>query len=313
MTQTSDTLAALSTGEDAVCAFQIDGKPVRGRSVRLGATLDKALRGHDYPEAVSRLLGEAVLVGALMARALKFDGRLLVQAHGTNDGAVSMVIADCTTSGDIRAYARYDEPSLARILSENPNPNAHTLLGGGTFAMTIDQGPDMENYQGITAIDGESLADCAEAYFDQSEQIPTRIRMAVAQVQTPGQDPAWRGGAVMVQQIAGDMRRGDTLDDWNTAQALLATTKDLELVDPDLGTPDLLYRLFHEDGVRVLGYDGVQAQCKCSRERLHASILGFPKSDIEDMFEDGEIKAKCDFCATDYIFVPSDFAEISGR
>ena len=307
MTTTADTLAALAAGEDAVAAFQIDGKPVRGRSVRLGAALDKALRGHNYPEAVSRLLGEAVLVSALMARTLKFDGRLLVQAHGTNDGAVSMIIADCTTGGDVRAYARYDEPSLARILAEDPNPNAYTLLGGGTFAMTIDQGPDMENYQGITAIEGESLSDCAESYFDQSEQIPTRIRMAVAQLQTPGADPVWRGGAIMVQQIAGDMSRGDTADDWNTAQALLATTKDPELVDPELGTPELLYRLFHEDGVRVLGYDPVQAKCKCSRERLHTSIMGFPKDDIESMFEDGKIKAKCDFCAAEYVFVPGDF------
>ena len=311
MTNAPATVDLMNTGEDAVAVFQIEGKQVRGRAVRLGAALDKALRGHDYPEAVSRLLGEAVLIGALMARTLKFDGRLLVQAHGTNEGAVSMIIADCTTGGDIRAYARYDEPSLERILAQNPNPNAYTLLGGGTFAMTIDQGPDMENYQGISAVEGESLADCAEHYFEQSEQIPTRIRMAVGQLQTPGQDPIWRGGAIMVQQVAGDMSRGDTKDDWNTAQALLSTTKDLELIDPDLGTPELLYRLFHEDGVRMMGYDGVQAKCKCSRERLMASISGFPKAEIDSMFEDGKISAKCDFCATDYVFVPGDFAGAS--
>ena len=128
-------LDALGMGEDSVAAFQIEGKAVRGRVLRLGDALDSALRGHDYPDAVSQLLGEAVLVGSLMARALKFDGRLLVQAHGTNEGAVSMLIADCSTHGDIRAYARFDTPSLERILSEDPRPNAHTLLGGGTFAM----------------------------------------------------------------------------------------------------------------------------------------------------------------------------------
>jgi len=307
-------LTRLEMGEDAVAAFQIDGQPVRGRVLRLGAAIDKALRGHQYPDVVAQLLGEAVMVGAIMARALKFDGRLLVQAHGTNEGAVSMLIADCSTNGDIRAYARYDPPSLERILAENPRPNAYTLLGGGTFAMTIDQGPNMDNYQGLSAIEGESLADCAEHYFAQSEQVPTRIRMAVGQVQSADQSQShWRGGAIMVQQIAGDSARGNTQDAWDTARAMMGTLDDVELIDPALGAPELLYRLFHEDGVRLSPYESVQAKCSCSRERLHASILGFPASERDTMYEGGIIKAKCDFCATDYIFAPDDFVSGEGR
>ena len=247
------------------------------------------------------------MVAAIVARSLKFDGRLLIQCHGTNDGAVSMIIADCTTQGDLRAYARYDEESLTKILADNPKPDAVTLLGGGTFAMTIDQGPDMDRYQGLSAIEGESLADCAEHYFKQSEQIPTRMKLSVGQVQEPGKDPVWRGGGMMIQQIASDDARGDTREAWETASALFATLSDEEMLDPDLGSDDILYRLFHEEGVRLLESQSIQAKCGCSRERLLATIGAFDKKERDTMFEEGEISAKCDFCATDYIFTPADF------
>lgn len=297
----------LPDGEDAVAAFQIDGRPIRGRALRMGAALDKALRGHNYPDAVASLLGEAVLVAAIMARALKFDGRLLVQAHGTNEGAVSMIVADCSTDGDVRAYARYHAPSLQRILSENPHPGANTLLGGGTFAMTIDQGPGMENYQGLAAIEGETLGDCAEHYFRQSEQIPTRVKLAIGQLQQPGEDAVWRGAGLMVQQIAGDAARGETAEAWETTQALFGTLTDAEMLEPELDTPELLYRLFHEEGVRIAEYESVQAKCKCSRDRLLETLGNFEKSERDSMFENGVITANCEFCSTDYIFTPEEF------
>ncbi|MEE9346916.1 MAG: Hsp33 family molecular chaperone [Robiginitomaculum sp.] len=297
----------INAGENAVAAFQIEGRPIRGRILRMGEAMDTALRGHDYPPVVAALLGEAILVGALMARALKFDGRLLVQAHGTNEGAVSMIVADCSTGGNVRAYARYDEASLERILAENPHPGAQTLLGGGTFAMTIDQGANMDNYQGLAAIEGETLGDCAEHYFAQSEQVPTRIKLAVGQIQTPGSAPEWRGGGVMIQQIAGDKARGDTKESWETSRALFATLSEAEILDPQLSSPDLLYRLFHEDGVRLSEYESVQAHCNCSRERLLTTLNSFPQSERDSMFEDGKIDAKCDFCASEYVFKPEDF------
>lgn len=294
-------------GEDAVAAFQIDGQPIRGRILRMGAAMDKVLSARDYPHAVSGVLGEASLVAALVARALKFEGRLLIQCHGTNEGAVSMVIADCTTSGDLRAYARYDGPALEAILEDSPHPTALQLIGPGTFAMTIDQGADMERYQGLAAIEGDSLAASAEHYFRQSEQVPTLMRLAVGQVQTPGEAPSWRGGGIMIQKIAGDAARGDTEEAWDTATALFGTLSDEELLDPKLGSDEVLYRLFHEGGVRLMPMESVQAKCSCSRERLAATLEAFEASERDSMFEDGQIKASCDFCNTDYVFTPKDF------
>jgi molecular chaperone Hsp33 len=166
---------------DLVTVFQLDEQPVRGRAVKLGPALEKALNPSGdgrYPDPVARLLGEAMMTGALVAQSLKFDGRLVVQCHGTNEGAVSLLMADCTTAGNIRGYARWDAAKLKEIELDSRNPGADALLGGGTFSMTIDQGPDMDQYQGIAAIEGASLSSCAEHYFNQSEQIPTRIKLA---------------------------------------------------------------------------------------------------------------------------------------
>ena len=307
MSSTSQSAVDAEHHDNAVAAFQIDNKPVRGRILRVGSAIDDALRGHNYPDVVAALLGEAILVGALVARALKFDGRLLVQAHGTNDGAVSMIVADCSTQGDVRAYARFDEASLARILKDNPKPDAHTLMGGGTFAMTIDQGPDMDRYQGLSAITGASLSDCAEHYFAQSEQIPTLMKLSVGQVQNNGEAMMWRGGGMMIQQIAGDEARGDTTEAWETSKALFKTLSDEEMLDPNINMPTVLYRLFHEDGVRLLEPASVQFNCSCSRERLYLTLMSFPDSERDSMFEDGLIKASCDFCSSDYAFTPGDF------
>jgi len=292
--------------DDQLAALHIGEGGVSGRIIRLGAALDKAIGGARYPYAVTALLGEAVLIAALVARSLKFNGKLMVQAHGTNEGAVSMVVAESTTDGHVRAYARFDAPSLERILDDNPRPGAHMLMGGGTFAMTIDQGADMDRYQGLSAIEDESLADCAEHYFAQSEQIPTRIKLSIGQVQMPGKEPVWRGGGVMVQRIAGDEARGDTGDAWDMSKAVMGTLTDEELLDPDLPTDTLLYRLFHEQGVRRLEPQDVLAKCACSRDRLHGAIKQFDKQAQEDMMKDGKITANCEFCGTDYVFTKED-------
>lgn len=296
--------------DDQIAAVQIGGGEVRGRILRLGTSLDEVLGGDRYPEAVAKLLGEAVMISALVASSLKFDGRFLVQAHGTNEGAVSMLAAECTTDGNMRAYARFDAPSLERILAENPKqgvwPDAKTLTGGGSFAMTIDPGSGKDRYQGISAIEGATLDDCAEHFFKQSEQVPTRIKLAVGRLQLPGQAQEWRGGGIMVQRVAADAARGDAEEAWDMSKALMGTLKDEELLDPDLGSERLLYRLFHEQGVRMDTPMDVRAQCSCSRERLLASIKTFETVQREEMFEDGKITASCEFCATDYVFTPED-------
>ena len=290
---------------DVVTVFQLDGQPVRGRAVQLGDALNKAI-GPRYPESVARMLGEAMMLCAIVARSLKFKGRLLIQCHGTNIGAISLLLADCTTEGAIRGYARWDEDSLKQITLDSRNPGAETLLGGGTFSMTIDQGEDMDKYQGLAAIEGARLSDCAEHYFAQSEQIPTQIRLACGQIQEPGKEPVWRGGGIMIQKIADDNLRGDTDDAWVTAQSLFSTVSDAELLDPDLTQDRLLYRLFHEYGVRVVDRAVIEAKCNCSRERLEMTLKSFEATALEEMAENREIKANCEFCDTDYIFKLSD-------
>lgn len=275
--------------------------PVRGRAVRLPTALQTALAAR-YPEPVARLLGEAMIIGALVARSLKFDGRLVVQCHGTNDGAVSLLMADCTTDGQIRGYARYDNAALKSVLLDNRNPGADALLGGGTFSMTIDQGPDTDLYQGLAAIEGHRLSDCAEHFFEQSDQIPTMVRLAVGQ-EIGADGPVWTGGGLMIQRVAEDDARGETDDVYETARALMSTVEAAELIDPDLPMDSLLYRLFNEDGVRVLERHSVNADCRCSRDRLSNTLKSFDAAARAEMAdEDGMIRARCEFCDTEYVF-----------
>ena len=293
---------------DLVTVFQLDGQPDRGRAVKLGLAIDQALSPGGkprYPDSIARLLGEAMMTGAIIAQSLKFDGRLVVQCHGTNDGAVSLLMADCTTDGSIRGYARWDADKLKEIELDSITPGADVLLGRGTFSMTIDQGPDMDQYQGVSAIDGPSLSRCAEHYFNQSEQIPTRIQLACGQ-SVDAKGSHWSGGGIMIQKIADDEARPDTTPPWETAQQLFATLTDAELIDPDLSTDALLYRLFNEFGVRVVETHTVDANCRCSRDRLLSTLKSFDKTALNDMAEDGVISANCEFCATDYRFPLSE-------
>ena len=289
---------------DLVTVFQLEGQPVRGRAVKLGTALDTALNPDGksrYPDSIARLLGEAMMTGALVAQSLKFDGRLVIQCHGTNKGAVSLLMADCTTNGNIRGYARWDEEKLKETELDAKTSGADVLLGGGTFSMTIDQGPDMDQYQGIAAIEGDSLSSCAEHYFNQSEQIPTRIHLACGQsIEADG--ARWSGGGIMIQKIADDEARADTTPPWETARQLFATLTDAELIDPDISSDTLLYRLFNEYGVRNIETHDVNADCSCSRARLLNTLKSFEAEALSDMAEDGVISANCEFCATDYKF-----------
>src|SRR6202012_3312491 len=206
--------------DDLVGAFQIEGEPVRGRIARLGPSVDEILRAHAYPEPVANLLGEACALAAVVGSNLKFDGRLIVQAQGS--GPVRYVVADYDTSGGLRGYCRFDEDEVAKAAQGFLRPGARTLLGDGVFVMTVDQGPDMDRYQGVTAIEGETLALCAEQYFAQSEQTPTRVRLAVTQAaQKDGGQ--WRAGGMLIQSVAEDETRGSTTEAWVRTQAFFET------------------------------------------------------------------------------------------
>lgn len=292
--------------DDLAAAFQIEGWPVRGRIVRLGAAMHEVLSAHDYPEPVAALLGEACVLAALVGSSLKFEGRLLVQAQG--DGPVRYLVADYGTDGTLRGFCRFDAAEVEAASQEFSRPGAQSLLGKGVMIMTLDRGPDFERTQGITPIEGESLSLCAEHFFEQSEQVPTKVRLAVGSVDA-GVGPSWRAGGALIQVIAADQARGDTTEVWDRTRALFATLADDELLDPTITPETLLFRLFHEDGVRLEGARPLRAQCRCSPERIEAMLASFGPEERADMVEaDGRIHVQCEYCGRNYELEPGAVA-----
>lgn len=312
-------------GDDHVVPFEVSQLDVRGRAVQLGPMLDQILERHDYPEPVARLLAEAAVLTVLLGTALKFDGKFILQTR--TDGPVDMLVADFTTPASLRAYARFDKERLEAAMAVGTT-SPEQLLGSGVLAMTIDQGADMQRYQGIVQLDGISLEEVARTYFRQSEQIPTDVRLFVAKMLVPGDGAPrehWRAGGMMAQFLPdaperlrvrdlhggdGDMSEdGDPSDNsWQELLALMATVEPTELIDPTVGAERLLYRLFHQQGVRV--FEGVHVfdECSCSRDKIRSILEGFTAEEIRDSIEDGAIKVDCEFCSKAYAFDPAEFA-----
>ena len=290
--------------DDIAAAFQIEGWPVRGRLVRMGAVIDTILSAHAYPEPVAALLGEACALAALVGSSLKFEGHLTIQVQG--DGPVRYAVADYDTSGTMRGFCRYDADEVAAASTGFARPGAQTLLGQGLFIMTLDRGPDFERTQGITPIEGESLSLCAEHYFQQSEQVPTRVRLAVGAV-TDATGTHWRAGGSMIQIIAADDARGSTEEVWDRSRALFQTLADDELLDPTITPEILLFRLFHEDGVRLEDARPIRAVCRCSKDRIDSVLASFDPTELADMVEDdGKIRVTCEYCSTVYEMEPEE-------
>lgn len=285
--------------EDFSARFVIEAHPVHGRLVRLGATLDQILNAHAYPEPVATLLGEACVLAVLVGAALKFEGRLILQAQG--DGPVRYVVADYDTRGGVRGFCRFDEGELNALIAANAGGfqslGARALLGKGTFIMTIDPDGQMERYQGVTPIEGESLSLCAEHYFAQSEQAPTQIKLAITQ-----EGERWRAAGMMIQAIAGDAARGDTQESFDHIRALFETLGEEELTDFDLGADRLLYRLFHEDGVRLSPARDVFRLCRCTQDRVEELVASFSAEEQSDMREsDGKVHITCEYCSKTFL------------
>jgi molecular chaperone Hsp33 len=296
--------------DNIVAPFAIEGAPVRGRLARLGDAIDEILTRHDYPEAVANLLGEACTLAALVGSNLKFEGRLIVQAQG--DGPVAYVVADYDSNGGLRGYCRYDAERVASVSNGFARPGAKTLLGEGVFIMTLDQGPDTERHQGVTPITGETFALCAETYFAQSEQTPTRVRLAVGQADA-GAGLRWRAGGMLIQSVASDAARGDTAEAWTRSQALFETLGEDELIDPVLTAGELLFRLFHEDGVRTFEPKAMAAFCRCSQDRISGLLAQFPAEERAEMVEaDGKIRVTCEYCARVYAVAPDEVDASAG-
>jgi molecular chaperone Hsp33 len=283
---------------DLLRPFQLERSHLRGRLVRLGGTVDYVLKAHDYPAAVSDLLGQLLVLAGALAGGLKFDGRFSLQIRA--DGPVRLLVADCTNGGEMRGYASFDAERVAE-LADNEPPMA--LLGGGLLALTVDQrASGGEVSQGIVELGGDTLADCMLNYFHRSEQVRTGIRVAV------GRDPVtdrWHAGAIVMQALpAPDQRQlPEAEDDWRRAMVLLGTASDEELLDPLLRPDDLLFRLFHEDGVRVFTPLALNPGCGCDEERVWNMLRSFPLDDLEGMRrEDGGITVTCQFCSRVYRF-----------
>jgi molecular chaperone Hsp33 len=293
----------MSTTDDIVAAFSLDRAPVRGRIARLGAgALDPILRRHDYPRPVAMLLGEALMLAALVGSLLKADARLVVQAQG--QGPAPLLVAE-HAAGGLRGYARLAEGAARELANANRMPPA-ALLGAGNLVMTLDDGEDKAPYQGVVPLEGDTLAACAENYFRVSEQTDTNIRLAVGEVMSRDAPPLWRAGGALMQRVAGDAARGDTGEDWSRASILFATVKDEELIDPALGADRVLYRLFHEEGARMARPARLEDRCTCDEARLTNVMRQFPREELHDLIEpDGYLHARCQFCARAYLIEPA--------
>lgn len=293
-----------STTEDGqVILFQLDQTRVQGRTVRLGQeSVGSILSRHDYPDDVARLLGEAVLFSCLVGSSLKFDGRISIQIEGT--GAISLLVADYNVDGSVRGYARFDEDRLSEILSERSDKTSLKDKFGeeSRFGLTvIHNDPSMQPYQGIIPLTKPSLAECAEEYFLRSAQIPSRVRLAMAQLSVPSQKTCWRGGGMMIQKIASSDTIEDD-DDWETAEAHFSTLSDHELVDPLLSPKNLLYRLFHEQGVRAGDRQVIEDQCTCNKDRFKSTLQKMPKTELIDLAtEDKSLPVQCQFCGREFV------------
>ena len=311
------------TWDDTVLPFQLDVSDIRGRVVRLDGALDEILSQHQYPPQIEALVAETALLTALIGQSIKLRWKLSLQVRGK--GAARLIATDYYGPSDegeparIRAYASYDADRL------DPAASAYSQVGEGSFAVLLDQGAGMTPYQGFTPIAGNSLSDCAQTYFAQSEQLPTRFALTFGKSQMPGHPSHWRGGGVMLQHMPQvgqsvaspegsgeggllthtDILAGEPAENWTRVNALLDTVEELELIGPTVAPTELLVRLFHEEGPRVFDATPVHFGCSCSAEKVHQTMSIYSQRDIAHMTTpEGIVTADCQFCGAHYEFDP---------
>ena len=309
--------------DDTVLPFQLDRSDVRGRVARLDGVLEEVLRQHDYPAAIEALVAETALLTALIGQTIKRRWTRSLQIRGT--GPIRILATDYYGPSDdgaparVRGWASFDADRL------DPEQDAFSQIGEGYFALLIDQGEGMVPYQGITPLAGGSLAACAQTYFAQSEQLPTRFALSYGRSTLPGDGEHWRAGGVMIQLMpkasssvaaaegsgeGGLLEHTDILDgeegeNWNRVNHLLDTVEDIELIGPSVQPTDLLVRLFHEEGPRVFDPQRIEFGCTCSEERVRGSLAIYSAKDIAHMTTpEGTVTADCQFCGAHYVFDP---------
>ena len=309
--------------DDTVLPFQLDRSNARGRIARLDGVLEQILSQHDYPLPVEALVAEMALLTALIGQTIKLRWRLSLQVRG--NGPVRMIATDYYAPDEdgnpakIRGYANFEADAIG---SQNP----FDLIEGGYFGITIDQGSDMLPYQGITPVTGSSIAHCAETYFAQSEQLPTKFVLGFGQSTLAGDQERWRGGGLMIQVMprspvitneggasgdAGLLTAEDILTDlegadWRRVTDGLSTVTDFELIGPSVPPTELLMRLFQGDGPRVFPVQPVRFGCSCSATKVTDNLVGLTAGEIADLTtEAGVVTADCQFCGAHYEFDPA--------
>lgn len=292
-------------GSDFVRPFLLERASVRGRFVRLADTLGWVLGAHAYPEAVSQQLAELMVLAGAFVGALKFEGVFSLQVRA--QGPLRLVVVDVTNDGVMRGYASFDAARIARL--ERPAPAQ--LYGSGLLALTIDQRPAGGTMQqGVVQLDGRSLSDAILTYFHQSEQIPTGVRTAVGREPVLGD---WRAAGIVVQAMPGEGSHDpdERAEHWRRVMMLLQTVTDEELLSETLSTDEVLYRLFHDEGVRVFAPLGIEPGCSCDEDRVREMLLRFPRHEIEAMrLADGTIEVTCQFCSRRYRFAPDEVSAL---
>ena len=317
-------IESIANWDDMILPFQLDRADIRGRVARLDVTLETILQQHNYPTSVSSLVAEAVILTALIGPTLKESWKLSLQIRG--DGPIRIIATDYfspQSAGDpaqIRAYASFDAVRLEQSAG-TPFEN----IGKGMFAILIDQGAGTTPYSGITPLAHGSLSACAETYFAQSEQLPTRFAVALAQSQEPGKSQSWRAGGVMLQMMpkasprlahgaadpagllsAEDLLHGEEHENWTRANMLLSTVEETELIGPHVSSTTLLVRLFNEEVPRAFEPIPVQFGCTCSPAKVVQAMSIYSAKDIRHMTnEQGLVTADCQFCGSHYEFEPA--------
>ncbi len=299
---------------DLIQPFLLETSGIRGRLVRMGPAIDEILKRHDYPPVVNTLLAEILTLTGVLSSLMKFSGCFTLQSK--SDGPIKMLVSDITSEGVLRGYAGIDEEKLNALLAKTEDLSSlklTDLTGEGYIAFTVDQGANMERYQGIVELGGESLAECMQNYFKQSDQINTGIL-----VKASHNGEYWHSGGLILQHMPGDgginqkeaKDEAELKEDWQRSMILMASCTEEELLDLDLPVTDLLYRLFHEEQVRAYDQRSVVEGCRCSRDKLASVIKTVSLDEIESYKINDVIDAKCEFCSRTYSFNDDDIAKL---
>ncbi len=293
--------------------FMLYDGAVRGRLVRLNGVAETILGRHDYPEAVSRALGEAMAAGVALAGGLKFDGSFTFQLQG--DGPLHTLVTDITSDHEIRGCAKFREEDLAALAPGQGETLTH-LVGSGHIAFTVDQGPDMDRYQGIIELAGASIGECIHHYFRQSEQLETAVKIAAGKSEGADGDAAWQVAALLIQRMPTEGGKKPTEEDedaWRSSVILMSSITDAELLDPRLTEEDLLRRLYGTVGGQLLERQDLTVGCRCSRERSAKILASFPMDEVRSMAVDGKVSMTCEFCEISFDFSDDELSQLESR